>query len=190
MKQYVRAFFESMRSSVPLLLLLVVVSAMCGYVYEVLFYRIDLGVWVNRGTTFGPWIPIYAVGGFLMALSTFRLRQGGHPILIFAMSGIVCGFLELLAGWMLLRFFGLRLWDYNVEIWNFGNIGGFICARSVLIFSVFGLLQNYAMIPVLLFLEKKWRGKAFDCVCVALFTLFVLDVAVSLFVGRASTLAV
>ena len=190
MKKYLRAFYESMNSCVPLILLLVVVSAICGFAYEVIFYRIDLGRWVNRGTTFGPWIPIYAIGGFLMALSTFRLRQNGHPILIFVMSGIVCGLLELVAGWLLLRFFGLRLWDYNTEIWNFGNVGGFICARSVLIFAVFGLLQNYAMIPTLLLIERKFRGKVFNCLCIALFAMFVLDVVASLFVNRVGTMAV
>lgn len=190
MKKYIREFYDSMRASIPLILLLVVASAVCGFVYEVLFYRIDQGRWINRGTTFGPWIPIYAIGGLLMAFSTFKLRQNRHPILIFLMSGLVCGVLELIAGWILLRFFNMRLWDYNKEIWNFGNIGGFICARSVLIFAVFGLLQNYAMIPTLLSAEKKFGGKAFNCVCIVLFSLFILDVLVSLFVSRASAMAV
>ncbi len=190
MKKYLREFYESMNSSVPLILLLVVVSAVCGFLYELLFYKIDCGEWINRGTTFGPWIPIYAIGGFLMALSTFRLRQNHHPVLIFLMSGIVCGILELIAGWVLLKFFGIRLWDYNKEIWNFGNIGGFICARSVLIFAVFGLLQNYAMIPVLLSAERKFRGRLFCCACIGLFVLFVLDILVSLVVSRASEMAV
>ena len=81
MKKYIREFYDSMRSSIPLILLLVVASAVCGFVYEVLFYRIDQGRWINRGTTFGPWIPIYAIGGLLMAFSTFKLRQNRHPIL-------------------------------------------------------------------------------------------------------------
>ena len=33
-----------------------------GFIYETFFYRIDLGYFVKRGTTYGPWIPIYGFG--------------------------------------------------------------------------------------------------------------------------------
>ena len=37
-------------------------SGIFGFIYETLFYKIDLGYFVKRGTTYGPWIPIYAYG--------------------------------------------------------------------------------------------------------------------------------
>ena len=42
-----------------ILLLVFVVSGIFGFIYETFFYRIDLGYFVKRGTTYGPWIPIY-----------------------------------------------------------------------------------------------------------------------------------
>lgn len=130
-----------------LLALIFAVGGIFGFFYEELFYRIDLGCWVKRGSTFGPWIPIYGVGALLIVLSTRKLRR--HPVLVFLTAAVLCGALEFGTGWVLLHGFHTRLWDYNTELWNWGNIGGFICLRSVLFFGVSALLLQYAIIPVL-----------------------------------------
>ena len=46
--------------------LIMILSGFFGFIYEMLFYKIDLGYFVKRGSTFGPWIPIYAFGGLLL----------------------------------------------------------------------------------------------------------------------------
>ena len=45
-----------------------VFSAFVGYIYEVIFYYFDMGKIINRGTTFGPWIPIYGFGTVFIIL--------------------------------------------------------------------------------------------------------------------------
>ena len=50
---------------------------------------------------------------------------------------------------------GFRLWDYNNEILNFGNIGGYICLRSVLSFGIASLFLVYVVVPYLLRITKK-----------------------------------
>ena len=45
-----------------ILLLVFTFSGIFGFIYETIFYKIDLGYFVKRGTTYGPWIPIYAYG--------------------------------------------------------------------------------------------------------------------------------
>ena len=54
---------------------------------------------------------------------------------------------------------GVRLWDYNVEIWNWGNIDGFVCARSVLIFGVFGMVYGALVIPRFMAWIKKAKAR-------------------------------
>ena len=112
-----------------------------GFLYEELFYYIDLGYLVKRGTTFGPWIPIYGVGAVLIVMSTYRLLR--YPAAVFAVSALVCGLLELATGYVLLQYYNIRLWDYNTEIWNWGNVGGYICFRSIAFFGVSGLFFQY-----------------------------------------------
>ena len=45
---------------IDLLILIMVSSGVCGFIYELFFYKIDTGKFVKRGSSYGPWIPIYA----------------------------------------------------------------------------------------------------------------------------------
>ena len=55
-----------------LLILIMGSSGIFGFLYETLFYRIDLGYFVKRGSTYGPWIPIYLIGGGVYTLLIYR----------------------------------------------------------------------------------------------------------------------
>ncbi len=95
------------------LFLIMIIGAIFGFIYETIFYRIDLGYFAKRGTTFGPWIPIYAFGSALLLLN---IKIKDKPILVLFSSVILTGILEYLTGYILFTFFNLRLWDYNTEI--------------------------------------------------------------------------
>ena len=56
-----------------MLLLVFAFGGIFGFIYEEIFYRFDLGEWVKRGTTFGPWIPIYGFGGIIMLGLTYKI---------------------------------------------------------------------------------------------------------------------
>lgn len=161
-----------------ILLLIFVVGGIFGFVYEEIFYYIDLGYLVKRGSTFGPWIPIYGFGAVFIALTTERLR--GRPWLVLLVSGIVCGVLEYATGFVLDHAFHSRPWNYDVEIWNWGNLGGYVCARSVLFFAVSGLFLQYVIRPLL----ERYAGRvkprtlAFTSLLPA--ALCVMDIAASL----------
>lgn len=65
----------SRRDIINLYILIMISSGIFGFLYETIFYRIDLGHFVKRGSTFGPWIPIYVFGGLFIALITYRYRK-------------------------------------------------------------------------------------------------------------------
>lgn len=132
-----------------LLLSVMVGSAVMGWLYEMGFYYLDSGgTWVARGHGIGPWLPIYGFGGLGMLLICWKVRD--RPLLTFALSGLVAAVLEYATGYVLYTFFdGLRLWDYNTEIWNWGNIDGYICARSILLFAVAGVALMRWLLPLL-----------------------------------------
>ena len=54
---------DYLRSRFPILMLIFTFGGIFGFIYEEIFYRFDLGEWVKRGTTFGPWIPIRSGAG-------------------------------------------------------------------------------------------------------------------------------
>ncbi len=136
-----------------ILLLIFVAGGVFGFLYEELFYLIDLGHLIKRGSTFGPWIQIYGFGAVFIAVTTKRLRD--RPWLVFLVSGLVCGALEYVTGLVFDRCFHIRSWDYNVEIWNWGNLGGYVCARSVLFFALSGLFLQYVLRPLL----ERYAGR-------------------------------
>ena len=156
-----------------LLILIMVFSGVFGFIYEELFYRIDLGYFTTRGSTFGPWIPIYFFGGGAYTLLVYRFKN--NPLLVFFLCVVVSGIMEYATGWVLYNVFHTRLWDYNTEIWNFGNIGGYVCLRSVLFFGVSGLALIYFVIPVLIRLMEKADPAILTIVCRCLAVLFAAD---------------
>lgn len=125
--------------------LLTVMGAVVGWIYEMIFYRIDLGYFIKRGHGFGPWLPIYAFGALGLVLITYKRKI--HPAILFIVSVIGSGIIEYVTGWVLYNLMGVRLWDYNVEKWNWGNFDGYVCARSVLIFGFFGSIYGAIVVP-------------------------------------------
>ena len=159
--------------------LLFVGGGIAGWIYEMLFYRINDGTFVRRGQGLGPWLPIYAFGSVFIWLLAVRLRDerfGG--LKIFAVSAAVSGILEFLTGWVLFHLFGgLRLWDYNTEIWNWGNIGGYVCLRSVLLFAFAGVGLVFFVTPLIRWLSETLPERLFILLSLVPAALFLLDIA-------------
>lgn len=167
------------------LLLMIVFAGFFGWVYEFIFYYFDGGMtdWYMQGGNFLPWINIYAIGAVLIVLSTWKFRK--NPWAVFIISVIATGLLELVAGWLVYTIGnGTRYWDYNVEIWNFGNIGGFVCLRSVLVFGFSALLLMYLIVPGLFYLAMKLPKKVFMTVAILLFTLVMMDEVYNLLASK------
>lgn len=159
-----------------LLILIMVCSGVFGFIYEELFYRIDLGYFTKRGSSYGPWIPIYVFGGAAYTLLVYNYKE--NPLLVFLLCVVVSGIMEYVTGWVLYNVFHTRLWNYNTEIWNFGNIGGYICLRSVLFFGVSGLLLIYAVIPILIKVTEAADPAVLTVVCRVLVAAFIIDITV------------
>jgi uncharacterized membrane protein len=170
---------------VGILGLIVVFSGIFGWVYEFIFYFFDSGMkrFTYQGGNFLPWINIYATGAILIILTTRKIKK--KPLLVFLISVLVTGLLEYISGFLIYHLCdGLRLWDYNIEILNFGNIDGFVCLRSVLFFGVSSFLLMYAMLPFCIFLSKKMKKKSFLIVSISLFSVVMFDELYNLIFAR------
>lgn len=161
---------------IGVLLLVIVLSGIFGWVYEFIFYYFDggTGEFYMQGGNFLPWINIYAIGAVLIIIATQRIKR--RPWAVFLVAMVVSGIVELIGGWLVYTMFdGARYWDYNTEILNFGNIGGFVCLRSVLFFGVSALFLTYVMVPFYIFLSKRMPKRAFLVLSIALLTIFMAD---------------
>ena len=164
-------------TKVRILMLLFVTGGISGWLYEMGFYRINFGYFVKRGHGLGPWLPIYAFGSLMILFAASRFRK--RPWAVFLVCAGVTGLLEYLTGWVLYTFFGgLRLWDYNTEIWNWGNIGGYICLRSVLLFGIAGVFLVCIIAPVLIRLVAQFSRAAMHTFCCALIGIWLADMGI------------
>ena len=169
------------KSTIGVIMMAMIIGGISGFIYEEIFYLIDLGKLVKRGSTFGPWIPIYAFGTLFIILFSYRFRK--KPLLVFLINCISTGILEYGTGFVLDKFLNLKLWDYNTEIMNFGNINGYVCFRSVALFGSASLLIIYLIVPFLLKLLDKIKYKKFSMISYTLFSLFVLDMILHFIFG-------
>lgn len=163
--------------NIVLIIQIILISAIFGFIYETIFYRIDLGYFVKRGYTIGPWLPIYATGGLLIYLS--NIKNKNNILKIFINSAVMCGLLEFIVGYLLLHISHIRLWDYNTEILNYGNIGGYICLRSVLFFGISGVFLMNIVLPLITKIINKYQSKKTEYITILLGGLFCIDFIVN-----------
>lgn len=172
----------SKRDITNLFMLIMISSGIFGFIYETIFYRIDLGYFVKRGSTYGPWIPIYVFGGLFITLLTYKYKD--KPWIVFIIGMLVSGLLEYGTGYYLDKYMGIRLWNYYEEICNFGNINGYICLRSVLFFGFSSLILIYLIIPFLLKYIKSVRRSYMSMISYMLFITFSFDFIIYIILHR------
>lgn len=172
----------SKRDITNLFMLIMISSGIFGFIYETIFYRIDLGYFVKRGSTYGPWIPIYVFGGLFITLLTYKYKE--KPLIVFILGMLVSGLLEYGTGYYLDKYMGIRLWNYYEEICNFGNINGYICLRSVLFFGFSSLILIYLIIPFLLKYIKSVRRSYISMISYMLFITFSFDFIIYIILHR------
>lgn len=165
--------------------LVIVITGCFGFLYEYIFYFFNGGMkeFYWRGGNFLPWINIYATGSLMIYYLTYRFRKS--PLKVFLISFISTGILEYFSGLgMYIIGNGMRCWDYNQEILNFGNINGFVCLRSVTIFGIFGLFLIYVIIPLCFYLAKKMNKKLFLIISFTLCSIILFDEFYNLLFAR------
>ncbi len=159
-----------------IMLLTAVFAGFFGWVYEFIFYYFDAGTgkFYMQGGNFLPWINIYAIGAAIIVPACWKIRK--YPPLVFLVALLISGIVEFVGGWLVYTIGnGTRYWDYNTEILNFGNIGGFVCLRSVLIFGLSALMFMYLILPFFIWLSRKMSKKAFLTLAISLFALIMVD---------------
>ena len=78
----------NIKQLITIISLLIIVSGIFGWVYEVLFYYLNSGfkTFYLRGRNFRPWINIYMYGSFLILLLAYRFRKKPIIVLLIIMN--------------------------------------------------------------------------------------------------------
>ena len=163
---------------IPSLILLFFLICVFGWLWEVVLHLLQTGEFVNRGTLYGPWLPIYGGGCVAVLVLLYRLRK--KPLAEFFMVIVVCGVIEYLSSWILeITHDGQRWWSYNGY---YLNLNGRICAEGLLVFGIGGAAFIYVLAPWADNLIVRIRSSVLWGACIALLAVFAVDVVYSSFV--------
>lgn len=167
------------------LVLMFFIFAFIGWLWEVALHIFKDGMFVNRGTMHGPWLPIYGFGGVMIIV--FLRRFAKKPVLLMVTTFVLCGIVEYVAHWYLELTKGIKWWDYSN---HFINLNGRICLEGLLVFSIGGLLFVYIAGPALDNLLKRLSKKLAIVIAAILVLIFAGDLVYSHFhpnVGKGIT---
>ena len=149
--------------------------SIAGWLWEVALYLFRDGILVNRGTFYGPWLPIYGTGCTVIILLTkfkkFR-KILKNPIATFNIVMIICSIIEYFTSWYIEVTSGLKYWDYTGI---FMNINGRICLECSLFFGIGGCICLYFAAPFLERHFQKIKNNIKISICIILLLAFTGD---------------
>ncbi len=151
------------------------IFAFIGWCLEVGLFLLKTHMFVNRGTLFGPWLPIYGLGCVIILIvftKTFLKKYISEPVLLFLNIMVICGILEYFTSWFLEMRTGLKYWDYAGHLLN---INGRVCLENLCEFGLGGLICVYLFAPILNSLLEKVSTKFLTAVLSILMVLFIID---------------
>ena len=144
--------------------------AFLGWAWEVFYHLLLDGTFVNRGTMFGPWLPIYGFGGLLVLILLKPLRN--RHVLFLIGCTIISGLIEYLTAWYLETFNHMKWWDYTGY---FLNIKGRVCLEGLIVFALGGAAVTYFAAPLLNNIYSKIKSNIKIIICIVLIVLFLID---------------
>ncbi len=139
-----------------------VVGCIVGIIVETIWHMVvvEPGVYQDRaGLLWGPFSPIYGVGGVLMTMALNRFKDC-NIIIIFIVCTIIGGGFEYFVSWFMEVAFGAKAWDYSDQF--LGDIfGGRTCLMFAAMFGLLGTVWIKLLLPGFLRLFQlipwQWR---------------------------------
>ncbi len=117
-------------------ILLFAIYCFMGWVLEVIYRSITQRKFVNAGFLFGPFIPIYGLGAFIIIVLQ-HFFQDWHLVARFVVFGLAITLMEYLVGFLSEKIFKMTLWDYSE---NRFNLHGHVCLHFSIIWTLLALV--------------------------------------------------
>ena len=162
------------------LVLLFFAYAFLGWCIEVTLKYFQFHRFINRGFLTGPWLPIYGSGAALITVVIKGLAPLEFSVgTTFAVSFLLCGFLEYMTSYVLEKRFHARWWDYSQKPMN---LHGRVWIGNLVLFGLGGVLIVELINPVLLRLSEQLSFTLREVLAFSLSAVFIADYVVSHFV--------
>ena len=147
-----------------------------GWVIEVIFHVVVGGKIINRGFLNGPVCPVYGFG-MISVLLIYNFVGSDNTFIVFLEGLVFTTLIELIAGFILDKFFHARWWDYSSMPLN---LNGYICVGFSIIW---GLAVVFVIKLVHVFIYNCTSAiipaKIGWPVMIALYAVFITDTVVT-----------
>ena len=152
------------------------IYSFAGWVIEVIFHVVVGGKIINRGFLNGPVCPVYGFG-MISVLLIYNLVGTDNTFIVFLEGLVFTTLIELVAGFILDKFFHARWWDYSKMPLN---LNGYICVGFSIIW---GLAVVFVIKLVHVFIYNCTSAiippKIGWPVMIALYAVFITDTVVT-----------
>lgn len=145
-------------------------GAFAGFLWEAGLTLLRDNAVCKRGFFYGPWLPVYGVGGVLFYFFLHRIKK--HYLLCFLLSAAIGTVLELFIGLLIRTVYHLNYWDYSGFYFNYL---GLICLLSSLGFGIAGVFWVSYFSRYALLLWNKLSVKKQKALLLLLLLLFTID---------------
>lgn len=158
------------------------VYAVLGWIYEsiwccMIYHKRGF---INRGFLFGPWLPIYGIGFFII-LGIFKFLKVKKPLGVFIIGTLVATIAELSASYIIDMVVGTPMWDYKGYFMNFD---GRIALEPSMMFGVMICIAICLIQPVVVRFQEKTRENNLRRTCDILAAgLFAIDLLSRIWLG-------
>lgn len=141
-----------------------------GWIWEVSLHLVQHQEFVNRGTMYGPWLPIYGIGGTGMIILLKGMRKQRLKMILCMLA--LCAVLEYGSSFILDYIYNASYWDYKEM---FLNLNGRICLAGLAAFAIGGCFGIYVAGPKLRQFMRYVGQKKEIIICAVLISAFVID---------------
>ncbi|MBQ1509130.1 MAG: putative ABC transporter permease [Erysipelotrichaceae bacterium] len=149
------------------------VMAVIGYIYECAAMTFWLGRWDNRGSLYGPAIPIYGIGALLGTILFLDYFPDHSPLQVFLTGMIGSAFLEYPVHYLIERYLHTSYWDYSRSPLN---LHGRICLPAAVGFGIAALVIVYVFNPVLLPMIELLPERLVNTAALLFAVILILDI--------------
>ena len=164
---------------VNMLTLLIFIFITCctiGFLVETVYTFIRKGHLINRqGLIYGPFIPIYGLGGILITLVFYKIQQYKSYIIFIIASILGSGF-EYLCSVIQEYVFKSRSWNYTKFKYD---INGRVNLTHTFYWGILAVIFIKLFLPLIIKLINKIPRRTNRVLTITLTTLMVLDVFIS-----------
>lgn len=139
-----------------------------GFISEVIYCSLNKRK--SGKALYGPWCPLYGLGGLLIISVVSHVPE--NMFIIYIVSVLVSSFTEYLVSVVLEMIFDMKWWDYSFKKFN---LNGRICLENSLLFGVLGILIFYFYLPLKVYMISICDPLLLKIIVYLLFTAMCID---------------